>query len=126
MTDFSVTSLANLTQDDVNKLSEEEYKDYLGQCSNNGYLFRFNGKQPGPEEANYRFYGSNKASIHKDAYTNKWDLVPVIVAPEFEVRPVMLTAEVFKKQMLELGAPADLIDKMISGDVEFPKSLSDV
>ncbi len=119
MNDFSASRLANISQDEVNKFNDEEYNEYLSQCDKIGFIFKFNGKQPGPEEASPRYYGSNKAKIFKDIYTNRWVLGPVLVLPEFEVRPVMLDKETFKKKMLELGAPEDEVDKVLVGDVKF-------
>lgn len=122
---FTKQDLEAFTQIEVNRLSDADYREYLKSCVENGMLYRFDGGQYGPDSASYRFFGSNKGALHYANGTG-WYISPLMVGPEFALRPLQTSAVVFKEMMMtNFGVPEAVIDKLISGDVDFPKSAED-
>lgn len=112
LTKMSICS--KLTQNDVNELTKEEYGAYQNTFRQSGdQYFIFGGDanlSNSSLEPEPLFYGTGSKRLVKSY--NGWKLVQGGgIVPEFQIRPIYLDKDDFKKEMQNLGVKITLLEE---------------
>lgn len=111
----TLEELNSLVQDDVNKLSNEEFLQYCKCSVELGNSYYVGGLMEGYDQGDpVGWVNGTRGKVLRQNEEGKWYVAQSMFTPDYRIRPVMMDRERFATEMGKLGVPEGKLEEFLA------------